>query len=116
MSTSGEFAEGDEGGRFQDASGSPADTIDAHASRIYLPVRSHERHPTAPLPLEVALGRLGVTRVTGHGALADADPDARNTLTEPGRVVPHEVTGTAVADGTLSATLEPLSWNVIRLA
>ncbi|MEU5255587.1 alpha-N-arabinofuranosidase [Streptomyces longwoodensis] len=74
------------------------------------------RDRTAPLPLEVALGRLGVTRVTGHSALADADPDARNTLTEPGRVVPHEVTGTAVTDGTLTATLEPLSWNVVRLA
>jgi alpha-N-arabinofuranosidase len=73
------------------------------------------RGRTAALPLEVTLGSLGLTAVVGHSALADADPDARNTLDEPERVVPHEVTGTALADGVLTATLEPLSWNVIRL-
>jgi alpha-N-arabinofuranosidase len=57
-----------------------------------------------------------LTTVTEHSALADADPDARNTLDDPGRVAPHPVEGTAVADGTLTAVLEPLSWNVIRLA
>lgn len=51
-----------------------------------------------------------------HSALADADPDARNTLAEPERVAPHTVEGTALTDGTLTAVLEPLSWNVIRLA
>jgi alpha-N-arabinofuranosidase len=68
------------------------------------------------LPLEVAVAGLGVTRLVEHSALADADPDARNTLEDPERVAPHAVDGTAVTDGTLAATLEPLSWNVIRLA
>ncbi|NUV61880.1 alpha-N-arabinofuranosidase [Streptomyces sp. CAI-85] len=74
------------------------------------------RDRTAPLPLEVTLNGLGPTEVVEHSALADADPDARNTLAEPDRVVPHRVTGTTLAGGRLTATLEPLSWNVIRLA
>ncbi|WP_330340316.1 arabinosylfuranosidase ArfA [Streptomyces sp. NBC_00557] len=74
------------------------------------------RSRTDALPLEVALNGLQLTTVTEHSALADADPDARNTLDDPERVVPHRVEGTAVADGTLTAVLEPLSWNVIRLA
>jgi alpha-N-arabinofuranosidase len=74
------------------------------------------RSRTEPLPLEVALNGLELTAVTEHTALADADPDARNTLTDPERVTPHPVEGTALADGTLTAVLEPLSWNVIRLA
>ncbi|QTD98347.1 alpha-N-arabinofuranosidase [Streptomyces cyanogenus] len=74
------------------------------------------RSRTEPLPLEVTLHGLGLTAVTEHSALADADPDARNTLADPERVGPHPVEGTALADGTLTAVLEPLSWNVIRLA
>ncbi|MFH8607418.1 alpha-N-arabinofuranosidase [Streptomyces sp. NPDC018029] len=73
------------------------------------------RHLSEPLPLEVALSGLDMTSVVEHSALADADPEARNTLAEPERVAPHEVTGTELRDGTLTATLEPLSWNVIRL-
>ncbi|MGW0210797.1 arabinosylfuranosidase ArfA [Streptomyces sp. NPDC003233] len=74
------------------------------------------RSRTDALPLEVTLSRLELTTVTEHSALADADPDARNTLDEPERVVPHPVEGAALTDGTLTAVLEPLSWNVIRLA
>ncbi|MFF9839616.1 alpha-N-arabinofuranosidase [Streptomyces sp. NPDC013740] len=75
---------------------------------------NRDRH--APLPLEVVLHGLGLTRVVEHTALADADPDARNTADAPDRVVPHPVSGAGLADGVLKATLEPLSWNVIRLA
>ncbi|WP_428934532.1 alpha-N-arabinofuranosidase [Streptomyces sp. ACT015] len=74
------------------------------------------RSRTAPLPLEVALTGLGTTAVVEHSVLADADPDARNTLREPDRVVPHPAEGTSLTDGVLRAVLEPLSWNVIRLA
>ncbi|MEU3933201.1 alpha-N-arabinofuranosidase [Streptomyces sp. NPDC029044] len=74
------------------------------------------RSRTDALPLEVALSALGLTRVVEHSALADSDPDARNTLDDPERVAPHPVDGTDLRDGTLSAVLEPLSWNVIRLA
>ncbi|MBE4737878.1 MULTISPECIES: alpha-N-arabinofuranosidase [Streptomyces] len=74
------------------------------------------RGRTEALPLEVALNGLELTRVVEHSALADADPDARNTLAEPERVVPHTGEGASLRDGVLSAVLEPLSWNVIRLA
>ncbi|MFE9939173.1 arabinosylfuranosidase ArfA [Streptomyces hirsutus] len=74
------------------------------------------RSRTEPLPLEIALGGLGLTSVVEHTALADADPDARNTLAEPERVTPHTVGSTTLTDGGLETVLEPLSWNVIRLA
>lgn len=74
------------------------------------------RARTTALPLEVTLHGLDLTRVTEHTVLADPDPDARNTLADPERVTPHRAEGTVLADGTLGAVLEPLSWNVIRLA
>ncbi|GAA2449827.1 alpha-N-arabinofuranosidase [Streptomyces glaucus] len=74
------------------------------------------RSRTEPLPLDVALHGLDLTSVVEHSALADADPDARNTLDDPERVTPHTVEGTALDGGRLTAVLEPLSWNVIRLA
>ncbi|MFE2299166.1 alpha-N-arabinofuranosidase [Streptomyces sp. NPDC059445] len=74
------------------------------------------RGRTEPLPLEVALARTGLTTVVEHSALSDADPDAVNSLHDPERVTPHQVEGTTLQDGTLSAVLEPLSWNMIRLA
>ncbi|MCQ9185537.1 alpha-N-arabinofuranosidase [Streptomyces sp. IBSBF 2953] len=74
------------------------------------------RGRTGALPLEVRLNGLGLTSVVEHSVLADADPDARNTLADPERVAPHPADGTTLTDGTLTATLEPLSWNVIRLA
>ncbi|PSM41157.1 alpha-N-arabinofuranosidase [Streptomyces dioscori] len=73
------------------------------------------RSRTDALPLEVALGSLGLATVVEHSVLSDTDPDARNTLTEPERVTPHPATGTTLHDGTLTTPLEPLSWNVIRL-
>ncbi|MFH9015244.1 alpha-N-arabinofuranosidase [Streptomyces sp. NPDC017943] len=74
------------------------------------------RGRTEALPLEVTLGALGLSSVVEHSALADADPDARNTLADPERVAPHPVDGTVLRDGTLHTVLEPLSWNMIRLA
>ncbi|MEU8029265.1 hypothetical protein AB0C13_11610 [Streptomyces sp. NPDC049099] len=59
------------------------------------------------------IGQRG--RRHGHG-LRPADPDARNTAGDPGRVTPHPVEGTALKDGTLTAVLAPPSWNVIRRA
>jgi alpha-N-arabinofuranosidase len=79
------------------------------------------RSQQTELPLQVALRGLGVTEVVEHSLLAaDGDPEARNTLTDPDRVVPRAArTGeraAIAADGTaLSASLPPLSWNVIRL-
>ncbi|MHB9753947.1 arabinosylfuranosidase ArfA [Streptomyces sp. BYX5S] len=74
------------------------------------------RSQTEALPLEVALTGLDLTRVVEHSVLSDPDPDARNTLTNQNRVVPHTSKGTALETGTLKTDLAPLSWNVIRLA
>ncbi|MFC5906367.1 alpha-N-arabinofuranosidase [Streptacidiphilus monticola] len=73
------------------------------------------RSQDAELPLEVALRGCGLSAVQEHTVLTDADPDARNTLADPDRVVPRPQDGTALSDGVLRATLAPLSWNVIRL-
>lgn len=73
------------------------------------------RSRSAALPLEVALHGLDLTTVAEHQVLADADPDARNTLADPDRVAPHPAEGTALDGGALRATLEPMSWNMIRL-
>ncbi|MGY1456199.1 arabinosylfuranosidase ArfA [Streptomyces sp. SS8] len=69
----------------------------------------------AALPLEAALHGLDLERVAEHSVLADADPEARNTLADPGRVTPHRGEGTELAGGVLRAALEPMSWNMIRL-
>ncbi|MFD5317810.1 alpha-N-arabinofuranosidase [Streptomyces sp. NPDC127098] len=74
------------------------------------------RHQTETLPLEVTLRGLGLGEVVEHSVLADADPDARNTAARPDRVTPHPATGTTLDGEVLRTTLEPLSWNVIRLA
>ncbi|MEV8564561.1 alpha-N-arabinofuranosidase [Streptomyces sp. NPDC051322] len=76
------------------------------------------RSRTEALPLTVDLRGTSVGSLVEHSVLADADPDARNTLTDPERVAPHPAAEgtTSVRDGSLVTTLEPLSWNVIRLA
>lgn len=74
------------------------------------------RSQDTALPLEVALAGMDLEQVAEHLVVADADPEARNTLAEPERVAPHAAEGTVLADGTLRATLEPMSWNMIRLA
>ncbi|MFF1656739.1 alpha-N-arabinofuranosidase [Streptomyces sp. NPDC058255] len=73
------------------------------------------RSQSESLPLEVALSGLELTSLIEHSALADADPDAKNTLDTPERVTPHTIDATTLQDGRLTAVLEPLSWNVIRL-
>ncbi|MFD9030739.1 alpha-N-arabinofuranosidase [Streptomyces sp. NPDC059567] len=74
------------------------------------------RDRNRPLPLDVTLHGLDLNRVVEHSALADADPEARNTVDETERVRPCRVDGTALTDDGLHTVLEPMSWNVIRLA
>ena len=54
--------------------------------------------------------------VAGHTVLEHPDPKAMNTAVAPDRVVPHQRGDARWDGGRLSATLAPLSWNVIRLA
>ncbi|WP_309057013.1 alpha-L-arabinofuranosidase C-terminal domain-containing protein, partial [Streptomyces sp.] len=82
------------------------------AVTVFAVNRSQDR----PLPLRVALGGMDLGEIVEHTVLADADPDARNTLDEPDRVTPHPGVGAVLAGSALSVTLEPLSWTMIRLA
>jgi alpha-N-arabinofuranosidase len=74
------------------------------------------RDRTRPLALTADLRALPAHTVIEHLVLADDDPAAANTLDAPDRVVPRRHAGTRIDDATLSATLPPLSWNVIRLS
>jgi alpha-L-arabinofuranosidase len=68
-----------------------------------------------PLELVADVRGAGSTRVLEHRVLADPDRHARNTAAEPDRVRPRRLDGAVVEGGTLTATLPPLSWNVLRL-
>jgi alpha-N-arabinofuranosidase len=73
------------------------------------------RHETESLPIEVALQGFGAGRVFDHQVMTHADLRATNTLDAQTRVVPQAGTGAAVADGTLTASLPPLSYQMIRV-
>ncbi|MFC7340537.1 alpha-N-arabinofuranosidase [Saccharopolyspora griseoalba] len=68
-----------------------------------------------PLELTADVRAAGLGRVVGASTLADQDRHARNTREAPDRVRPGPLEGVTVDGGSLSATLPPLSWNVIRL-
>ncbi len=74
------------------------------------------RDQEAPLPLRGDLRGFPDYGVLEHLVLAHDDPHAGNTIDRPDRVVPHNGGDAALDGGMLSATLRPLSWNVIRLA
>ncbi len=73
------------------------------------------RNLTEPLPLEGDLRGIEGCRVLEHIVLESPDWNARNTLEQPNKVVPHQGGNASFENGALSAALPPLSWNVIRL-
>jgi alpha-N-arabinofuranosidase len=87
--------------------------LDEHSGEVT--VFAVNRSQTQALPLEVTLHGTTACRVVEHSVLADPDPDARNTLAEPDRVVPHQATGATIDGELLRCELQPLSWNMIRL-
>ena len=54
-------------------------------------------------------------RVVEHITLSHPDLKATNTQDHPDQVVPKANGDAALADGQLTATLPPASWNVIRM-
>jgi alpha-N-arabinofuranosidase len=74
------------------------------------------RHLTEALPCVLRI--LGETRyhVIEHLVLGDDDPQAMNTAAQPERLVPRALPGAEIEGETLTASLPPLSWNVLRLA
>jgi alpha-N-arabinofuranosidase len=67
------------------------------------------------LEFRARLGGFGKASLIGHLVLSDKDPEAVNGKAAPGRIVPHAGAGASVEGENLVATLEPYSWNVIRL-
>jgi alpha-N-arabinofuranosidase len=73
------------------------------------------RSTTDPVRFDVDVRALPRLRVAEHSVLADTDVRAVNTAGDPDRVRPRPGTGAELADGSLSVTLAPVSWNVLRL-
>jgi alpha-N-arabinofuranosidase len=74
------------------------------------------RSQEGALPLQGDMRGVGNHRVVEHLVLEHIDPLAKNTAERPHEVVPHGRGDAQLRDGQLTATLPPLSWNVIRLA
>jgi alpha-N-arabinofuranosidase len=76
------------------------------------------RHLTDSVDLTVAMAAFPSTlQVTDSWTIADDDVYAVNTEQEPNRVVPASAAVAArLTDGTLHATLPPVSWTAIHLA
>ena len=67
------------------------------------------------IALSMDLRQFADLSVKEHTVLHHADRYAVNTEAQPQNVAPVQVENAAVTDGTLSATLGKLSWNMIRL-
>ncbi len=68
-------------------------------------------------PFAVQLDGATRWRVVEHQVLTSTDTHAINTAEAPAAVAPRAEASTRVeADGTVSLTLPPLSWHVLRLA
>jgi alpha-L-arabinofuranosidase len=68
-----------------------------------------------PVALAVDVRSLPNLVVGEHVTLTDDDPEATNTVDHPDRVTPTRLADVKVADGTVTAVLPALSWNMIRL-
>ncbi len=73
------------------------------------------RHPDEPMALRGDLRDLPGARVAAHLRLHGHDPLAANTADAPDRVTPDSGGDARLDAGQLTATLPPLSWNVIQL-
>jgi len=89
-------------------------TIDEHAETVT--VFAVNRDPHGPLQLEGDLRGLCGYTVTQHLTMECDDLKAVNTAEHPNRVVPHAGGNGILREGTLTATLPKLSWNVITLS
>jgi alpha-N-arabinofuranosidase len=74
------------------------------------------RDTRAPLLIEGDVRALRKYVVKEHITLTHSDVKARDTVQNPMLVVPTSLNGARIADGRLTVTLPPASWNTIRLA
>jgi alpha-N-arabinofuranosidase len=73
------------------------------------------RSQDEPVALDVDVRALPDLAVGSHVALFDEDPEATNTADRPDRVTPTRLADVKAADGTVTAVLPALSWNMVRL-
>lgn len=74
------------------------------------------RDQREPIELMGDLRSFGDLAIIEHLVLEHADSTAANTEDHPDRVAPHARGASSIDSGRLTATLPPLSWNVIRLS
>jgi len=82
---------------------------------IFLVNRSLDDDAEATIDLRAVLAARPGLAVTSALTLADRDRDARNTLTDPVRVVPTPNTSATLDSGGLSIVLPAVSWTVVTL-
>jgi alpha-N-arabinofuranosidase len=77
------------------------------------------RHPADPAALDLDLRAFGDLTVAEHLYLGGDDLDAVNSIETPDRIAPRRAPGVATGQSTagrrLTASLPPVSWNMIRL-
>jgi alpha-N-arabinofuranosidase len=83
--------------------------------RETLTIFAVNRGQDAVLPLECDLRGFKGYRVVEHLVLEHPDPKATNSAEAPNTVVSHGNGDASLDEGTLTATLPRLSWNVVRL-
>ena len=77
------------------------------------------RHETEQVSLVLTVAQFGEVDVVEHTVLGGVDLDATNSREAPERVAPWHPTRADQAtfiDGTILATLPPISWTMLRLA
>jgi len=75
------------------------------------------RSPTEAMDLEIRLGGYESWTIVERLEMSGSDPKAVNSAETPDAVLPRRAAaGGKVEGGKLSVALEPLSWNVIKLA
>jgi alpha-L-arabinofuranosidase len=73
------------------------------------------RHGTESIDVEVALNGFTASAVVDHQVMTHSNLEATNTAKAPDTVVPRKGTGAAVADGKLTISLPPYSYQMVRL-
>ncbi|MDK3254954.1 alpha-N-arabinofuranosidase [Blastococcus capsensis] len=88
-----------------------AATADAGGAALFLVNRSQ----TEEVEVSIDLAALGATTIEEALTLSDPDPHAANTADRPDRVGLRPNARAAVVEGTLRATLPPVSWTAVSL-
>lgn len=73
------------------------------------------RDDTSPTTVSVRLAGVPVDAVSEAWTLHDEDLDARNTLADPERVAPRQLTSAALDGAVLTLELAPASWSAVAL-